>query len=110
MDDQKRKKVMLGGLAIAALAAGGFFFMNSGSGEGKIEDVSAGFTGRKNRKVTAESGRKPPRKVRAPRAARNKVQAGRKERIAKPTAGKSTRRSRRGKAKKTKKKKMVPSA
>ncbi len=110
MDDQKRQKVMLGVLAAAALAAGGFFFMSGGSDDKNAKDASANYVGRKVRKVTDADSRKSSRKVRAPRNARNKVEAGRQERIARPTAGKTTRRSRRGKAKLTKKKKMVPAA
>lgn len=113
MDDQKRQKVLLGLLAVAALGAGGWFFVLRDTGPDPTTRALNETKGRKKRAVAADA---PARKSRGKRAratpAKTRTTAGRTKRArGEKKAGEG--RAKRGQSKraaKKRKKKTAPAA
>ncbi len=102
MDEQKRNKVLVAVLAVAALGAGSYWFLGGESGAPKAAVVTEGTTERKQRVVTEEA--KTTRKVKDPKAATRAEPAAveRKQREVpdEPTAERKRRREEKTKEKK----------
>jgi len=85
MEQDKKQKVMIAILAIAGLGAGSYYFMTRDSGDNKPV-ASGAETGRKERKASADSGKKEERKDKKEVKAAAPEPVGRKERETKETA------------------------
>jgi len=104
--DDKRQKVLLGVLAVAAIAAGGYFFILRDTGP-KVQKQTAAPLVKKERKVSTNNEKKG-RKVRK-EAKQSRETTVRKERE-RADSGPKQKKVRKKAKKKTKKKKMSPAA
>ncbi len=109
MDEQKRNKVLVAVLAVAALGAGSYWFLGGESGAPKSAAITGGSTERKQRAAPEET--KVARKVKEPKAATRAEPAAveRKEREA-PEETTVERKKRREEKTKEKKKTLAPAA
>ncbi|MCH7595134.1 MAG: hypothetical protein IID35_01125 [Planctomycetes bacterium] len=110
MDDQQRKKILVGVLAIGALGAGSWFVLLRKPPQSNEVIAGPATTGRKARKTVVKktTGRKD--RVKKTRKSHDELSMGRKERKA-PDRKASGGRKKRGRgAKQLKKKKIQPAA
>lgn len=109
MDEQKKQKVLIGVVAVAALGAGGFWFAGRDTGGDTTAAVKSTTTGRKQRTKKLSTGSKLERKARAPRStAKKEIKRRERAEVDRKTTSRK-KRSRRDR-KSVKKESMVPAA
>ncbi len=113
MDEQKKQKVLIGVLAVLALGAGGYYFVLREPASNNVRAQTTGQTQRRQRAVTADSGRREKTVSRKKRGREKSPIASvvQKRERKKENTKRAERRQRRGeKRTKTKKKEQKPAA